>query len=183
VSGSNSAREENVSPSSPRTSLQIPLSGEIKMVKYILIRVPEKTLPELRKAKGDETWLTLLLDGAKYRGSILNAPPPLLEDKEALKLNDIIKQALAYHPNFLEVFHRLGRSSQALEVYECLLWAEEPVTPYDIADSKPSISEASIYRCIKTLKELGLITCVGYRRMPYTVRRGGGSIPSLWVAV
>lgn len=153
------------------------------MIKYILIRLPEKTLLELRKIKGDETWLTLLLDGAKNRGVRLSAPPPLLEDKEALTLNDLIKQALAYHPNILEVLHRLGRSSQALEVYEYLLWAEEPVTPYDIIDSKPSISEGSIYRSIKTLKELGLITCVGYRRIPYTVRRGGGPRPSLWVAV
>ena len=152
------------------------------MVKWILIRLPEKTLLELRKIKGDSTWLALLLDGAKYQGLTLNAPPPLLEDKEALKLNDLIKQALAYHPNLLEVLHRLGKSSQALEVYEHLLWAEEPVTPYDIIDSKPSISEASIYRSIKTLKELGLITCVGYRRIPYTVRSGGPR-PSLWVAV
>ena len=157
-----------------------------KMSKIIHVRVPENALQELKDLKGDDTWAALFLDGAKYRGNILRARRRknefLLEDKEALNFNDFIRCALADHPNLLSIFHKLGGSACSLEIYEYLLWAEKPMTVDDIIHSGVSSSRDSVFRVIKKLREMGLIACVGFKRVHYT-KRSGGPRPLLWVAV
>ena len=45
------------------------------MTRGINVKTPEKYREKLEKAKGDGTWLSLLIDGAKYRGEEIEFVP------------------------------------------------------------------------------------------------------------
>ena len=166
------------------------------MSKVIHIRVPENTLRELKKLKGNTPWSTFFFNGVKHRvfklrelentGDIRMSqeikPEPLLKDEEALKFNDFIRNALADHPNFFDLFHKLGRSPCTLEIYDYLLWAETPVTIEDIIQSGVSSSSDSVFRAIKNLREMGLVACIGYKHRHNKVVLGGPR-HLRWVAV
>lgn len=117
------------------------------------------------------------IDGQEHRSTSGNLDPI-----EALSFNDFIRCALADHPHFFTIFHKLGSSACTLEVYEYLLWVKKPMTVDDIIYSGVSSSRDSVFRVIKKLREMGLVACAGYKKIHYT-KRGGGPRPLLWVAV
>ena len=87
---------------------------------------------------------------------------PILEQEQAIKFNDYIRHIFETYPHFLEIFHKLGRSMDALEVYDYLLSVEKPVTVEEIRKYGCSVSENHLYKVIKNLRELGLVASAGY---------------------
>jgi len=176
------------------TKVVIKMNNDIELPKIIFsmkpgqnirIEAPEIIITELKKHKGDDTWLSLLIDGARYRGSRIlfsDNKVETISDKEVLQFNDFIKKILADYPHLLGIFYKLVKSPCSLEIYEYLLWIGKPVTVDDVFDSGVSVSRASVFRAIKNLREMDLVACAGYRRLHHAVKQGGPS-PLLWVAI